>query len=245
MSPLPELDTGPRYIHPDAMVRRCFWSATPRVAPSTRASGTITRYAAACRCGSTTWAAKTTTGKGQNKRLLVEPIAVCARCGVEWPTWQEDDHLTTGVAGSGITKRGRWTRFIHVGSTLRPRTSTEERLFGSIDLSELLRLRRIARTLYRHPTWRWPARVYFAYALGFYNVRGRGGQEQLAREAAIEWAHAPFNWHRKRVHAYVIDGRAEWARRLVRAGLIAGGTWWQYEPEDRDREKSPSDAPQS
>lgn len=223
-------------VHPDEMARRCFWAPSPRVAPSTRTSGTITRYAPQClRCPSTTWCPKSTTGHGRSKQKLAEPIPVCVRCGSDWETWPEDDHMQTGAPGSGITKRGRWTRYLHVRASSPPRTSTEDRIYGNVNLGELLRMQRIAQQMYRSPVCCWQARTYFAYVLGFARVRGRGGCQALAVDARTSWPRAPFQWHRNRVQDFVAEGRAEWAKRLARAGLIAEGDWWQDDARDRER----------
>lgn len=241
------MSESPPRIHPDGMVRRCFlWTAaTPRIPPATRVATTVRRCAPACAardCSSTTWGLKTTTGRGKNKRQLAEPLAICVLCGEPWDTWDEVDHMTTGAPGGGITRRGRWTRFIHVRSAMRgrPATSNEERMFGNLDLGHLLRLRAIARQLEQSHRWLWAARVYFAYVLRFQD--GRGGERALTDWAAgradgahraDRWPQAPWPWTRKRVRLLIDEGRTEWARRLELAGLIEGGDWWhstRFEP---------------
>lgn len=222
-------DDEPRRVHPDDMVRRCFWSADPRVPSGSRTSGTILRYAPQCHCGSTTWAPKTVDGHGKNRRRLPAPVPVCVRCGGLWETWNEDDHLRTGVQGSGITRRGRWCRYIHVKGYRPPGTSTEARIFGELDLAEMLALRSIARTLYRSPRWWWHAHVYFPYCLRFGAFRGQGGHRALTAWAAEGWPHAPIAWNPDKVLELITAGREEWARRLALADIIEGGTWWRGE----------------
>lgn len=220
-------------IHPDDMVYRCLWYAQTRIAPSTRTSGTITRYAPQCRCGSTTWVPRTMDGKGgnggKNKRRLAQPIPVCVRCAAAWDTWDEDDHMRTGAPGSGITRRGRWCRYIHVRGEKRAAHSTEHRIFGNADLHQVVRSRQIAEDMHRSRRWRWAVRTYFEYVLHYKDHRGRGGQSTLAQSAQWRWSKAPFAWNVDRVEILIKEARSEWARRLARAGVIRGGTWWQDE----------------
>lgn len=224
-------------IHPDTMVYRCLWYAAPRIAPSTRTSGTITRYAPQCGCGSTTWVPRTMDGKGKNKRKLPRPVPVCASCGAAWDTWDVDDHMRTGVSGSGVTRRGRWCRYIHVRGEKRPGRSTELRIFGGVDLHQVVRARAIAETLHRSPRWRWAIRCYFEYVLHYKGVRGRGGQASLAEDARQRWNRAPFAWNVDRVADLIKDARHEWATRLAEAGVIRGGGWWL--DEETESESSP------
>lgn len=230
-------ETAPR-VHPDDMARRCFWSAAPRIPSATRIATTVRRCAPSCAardCASTTWGLRTTEGRGKNKRRLAEPLAICVLCGEPWDTWDEVNHMATGAPGSGVTRRGRWTRFIHVkGQRVVSGTSNEERMFGDLDLWELLRLRGIARQLEQSHRCQWAARVYFAYVLRFQRVHGgeRGLTAWAARRAsgahrAQRWPSAPFPWTRKRVRGLIDEGREEWARRLVQVGLIEGGDWWR------------------
>lgn len=218
-------------VHPDEMVRRCFWAPAARIPPATRIATTVRRCAARCAnpsCESTTWALKTSTGKGRNKRKLAEPLAICVVCKHAWEVWDEVLHTPNGVANGAVTQRGRWTRFIHIrNQRIAAGDSTEERLFGDVDLWALQRLRAIAQRLYRSERWYWQAHAYFPYALHFGAVRGRGGERALARWAERGWPNAPFAWNQDRVQRLIEEGRAEWARRLVAGRLIDGGDWWE------------------
>jgi hypothetical protein len=235
----PDAAPPPR-VHPDEMARRCFWSGEPRIPSATRIATTVRRTAERCAvrdCASTTWVLKTSSGRGKNKRKLAEPVAVCGFCGHAWDVWDEVNHKPTGAPGSGITDRGRWTRYIHVkGQRVSVPTSTEERLFGRVDIYQLLHLRRLARQLECSRRLYWPSRVYFAYCLRFQNVPGRGGERGLAqwmeqrasgRHRPGHWPRAGFRWNRDRVAALIAEGRKAWALKLERAGLIEGGEWWK------------------
>lgn len=230
--------TAPR-VHPDDMVRRCYWSAQPKVPSATRIATTVRQCAPSCAregCSSTVWVAKTTTGHGRARRKLPEPIPVCGHCGEEWQAEDVVNHMVTGAPGSGITSRGKWTRYVHVRAVRPPGSSTEERIFGGVDMLELHRLRDIANAQLRARAYYWSTRVYFAYVLHFEHVRGHGGERALAswaanrangRHRAEAWPRAPFAWTRWRVAVLINAGRREWARRLARAGIIEGGEWWQ------------------
>lgn len=231
--------TAPR-VHPDDMVRRCFTAAQPHVPSATRIATTVRLCAPSCSregCGSSTWVLKTTEGHARNRRKLREPVPVCGHCGEEWLAEDVVNHMVTGATGSGITNRGRWTRYVHVRGHRPAARSTEDRLFGGRqDLLERQRLRSLANALTRARLSYWAMRVYFAYVLDFGGVRGQGGERALATWASRHsngrhrpgaWPRAPFAWNRDRVSELVREGRALWAARLVQAGLIEGGEWWR------------------
>lgn len=226
-----------RRVHPDDMVWRCFWSAEPRVPSATRIATTVRVCADGCRregCKSTQWVLKTTEGHARNRRKLREPIPVCGHCGEEWEAADVVNHLVTGAPGSGVTRRGRWTRYLHVKGSRPVARSSEERIFGHVDLLELHRLREIAERLSRARDKHWAHRIYFAYVLRFGGVRGRGGERALVVWAANRstgrrgaWPRAPFAWNRARVSQLIHEGREDWAAQLARAGLIESGDWWR------------------
>lgn len=231
-------------VHPDDLVRRAHWAPMAKIPAASRRVSTVPFCAPTCKrkgCVSASWVLKTTTGHGKEKRKLPEPIPVCMRCGEEWETFDVVHHMVTGVPGSGITKRGRWTRYMHVKSSRGGvARSNEERLFGDRDVHELLKLRELVLELNRSRRHYWAARVYFAYVLHFSAVKARGGQRALAvwagKKATGEhrpgaWPVAPFEWNRDRVIVLVAAGREAWVRLLVREKLIEGGEWWRQAEE--------------
>lgn len=230
---------SPPRVHPDEMLRRCYWKAPVRIPSATRIATTMLRCATACTaegCPSTVWVLKTTTGHAQNRRKLPEPVPVCGLCGADWESETVVNHLVTGAPGGGVTGRGRWTRYQHVRGHRPAPGSREEQIFGTVDLFELLRLRSLVNKLERSHQRQWAMRVYIAYVLHFSRVRGRGGETALAtwasrrsraRHRAGAWKRAPFTWSRQRVSILVEEGRRHWAAELVAEGLIEGGDWWR------------------
>jgi hypothetical protein len=204
----PELEP----THPDVFVLRALWSPRARVPSAARIATTVLRCAERCSvplCKSTQWTLRTTQGHAKSKRLLREPEPVCLHCGALWESWEAVAHIP------------------HERRVGPPRISAEERLYGDVDLQVLARLQREMRASYRSHYW--PSRAYFPYCVQFSGARGRGGVRALVRWARERYPRAPFSWRPERGLALIHSGRAEWARRLVRARLIPGGDWWQHD----------------
>jgi hypothetical protein len=191
---------------------------------------TVLRCAASCvraGCSSSSWVLKTTTGHAKSKLRLVEPVAVCGRCGYPWSV-ENVMNLPAGTSSTrGASARSPWP-YMRVKRSVSGAGNPEARIFN-VDVAELLRLRAVAQRMLRSRRLYWPAHVYFLYVLRFTNVRGRGGTRALAgylahqstgRHRAGAWPRAPFTWNRDRVAQLVHEGRGAWVERLIVASLL-------------------------
>jgi len=75
-----------------------------------------------------------------------------------------------------------------------------------VDIGSLLQL------FLRDERWRWTSLIYVAAARG-------ASHRSLVAEGAATYPEAPFQWTIRQVQNRIAQGRAEWARRLTRAGI--------------------------
>lgn len=214
-------DTAPR-IHPDDCLALAFLTVAPGEAKAIRYDTEVFRMAAECpnpKCRRRIWNRKETTGHGASKRQLPEPIFVCASpdCGAEWPTWTES--IARSVADKASRRPWRY----------------DQQMARLIEIGQLYQM---ASRMHRSRIWCWEARIYFPYVLHFSSVKASSGRRAMVAWAHTGWPRARVPWSLERIDALIQAGRAEWARRLQRAGFIESGDWWDEAETRAERRES-------